>query len=251
MPLPIRFPFRKLFLAPLVLLSCVAIYPAEFSPPYTTGTKTPDGLGKYYYGREIAHFMTHEGAAWLERPEREEEERPDVAIKALNLKPGDIVADVGCGTGYFSSRLSKVVGPTGRVYGVEIQREMLAQFAVNMKKAGLQNVTGVLGSIEDPKLPEPVDLVVMVDVYHECSHPAEMMASICRELKPGGRVAFVEYRGEDSSVPIKPLHKMTATQVKKEMSALPLKHLAAIRTLPLQHLILFQKIDPTADKKSE
>lgn len=211
--------------------------------PYTSGPKTRDGLGKYYFGREIAHYMTHEGAPWLERPERDREERPDLVLAALNLRPNDIVADLGCGTGYFSWRLAKAVGPSGHVYGVEIQPEMLAALAQNMRQRNVANVTGVLGSADDPKLPEPVDLVLMVDVYHEFSQPAEMMAAVFRQLKPGGRVAFVEYRGEDPSVPIKPLHKMTAAQVRKEMSALPLEHVATVTTLPRQHLIVFRKAD--------
>jgi ubiquinone/menaquinone biosynthesis C-methylase UbiE len=218
-----------------------AVAGAFAAEPYTAGPKTRDGIGKYYFGREIAHFMTHEGAPWLERPERDEEERPDLVLKALALKPGDIVADVGCGTGYFSWRMAQAVGPKGIVYGQEIQQEMLDQLAAKMKERGVTNVVGVLGTTDDPKLPQPVDLVIMVDVYHEFSHPAEMMAAICRQLKPGGRVAFVEYRGEDPSVPIKPLHKMTEAQVKKEMTAQPLEYVTTIKTLPRQHLIIFRK----------
>lgn len=214
---------------------------AEPASPYTTGPKTRDGIGKYYFGREIAHYMTHEGAPWLDRPERDQEERPDLVMAALALRPGDIVADVGCGTGYFSWRLAAAVGPRGKVYGQELQPEMLVQLATKMKERAVTNVIGVLGTINDPKLPEPVDLVIMVDVYHEFSEPAAMMAAICRQLKPGGRIAFVEYRGEDRSVPIKPLHKMTEAQVRKEMSALPLEHVTTVRTLPRQHLIIFRK----------
>jgi ubiquinone/menaquinone biosynthesis C-methylase UbiE len=220
------------------LIAASGAFAAE---PYTTGPKTRDGIGKYYFGREIAHFMTHEGAPWLDRPERDQEERPDLVMAALQLKPGDIVADVGCGTGYFSWRMAKAVGPKGIVYGQEIQQEMLDQLAVKMKERGVTNVVGVLGTIEDPKLPQPVDLVIMVDVYHEFSHPAEMMAAICRQLKPGGRVVFVEYRGEDPSVPIKLLHKMTEAQVKKEMTAQPLEYVTTVKTLPRQHLIIFKK----------
>lgn len=228
-------------LVPLVLISSIVLSAAENSEGYASGPKTRDGLGKYYYGREIAHFMTHEGASWLDRAERDREERPDLVLKALALKPGDIVADVGCGTGYFSERMARAVGPTGKVYGVDIQREMLDELAANMKARKIGNVIGVLGAVDDPKLPEPVDLVLMVDVYHECSHPAEMMAAICRSLKPDGRMVFVEYRGEDPSVPIKPLHKMTEAQVKSEMAALPLAHVTTVRTLPRQHVIIFRR----------
>jgi predicted methyltransferase len=235
---------RVAFLSFVLLLAGVALAaPAAdpIAPPYTAGPKTRDGLGKYYMGREIAHFMTHEGAPWLERPERDQEERPDLVLEALQLKPGDLVADIGCGTGYFSWRMAQAVGPKGIVYGEEIQQEMLDKLAEQMKARGVTNVVGVLGTIDDPKLPQPVDLAILVDVYHECSQPAEMLAAICRRLKPGGRVVFVEYRGEDPEVPIKPLHKMTEAQVKKEMTAQPLDYVTTVRTLPRQHVIIFRK----------
>ncbi len=214
---------------------------AQAGSPYTTGPKTRDGLGKYFQGRELAHYMTHEGAPWLERPERDEEERPDLVLQALELKPGDVAADVGCGTGYFTWRMARAVGAQGTVYGVEIQQEMLDLLAQQMKQKQVANVVGVLGTTQDPKLPRPVDLVLMVDVYHEFSYPVEMMTAICAQVKPGGRVVFVEYRGEDPSVPIKPLHKMTEAQLKKEMSGLPLEHVSTLRSLPRQHLIVFRK----------
>jgi len=208
---------------------------------YANGPKTRDGLGKYYFGREIAHFMSHVAAPWLDRPERDTEERPDLVIQSLQLKQGDRVADLGCGSGYFTSRLAAAVGPEGVVYGVDIQPEMLTILAGKMKAQGVKNVVGVLCTPEDPKLPEPVDLVIMVDVYHELSHPAEMLAAVCKRLKPGGRVAFVEYRGEDPSVPIKPLHKMSEAQIKREMTAQPLEFVETVSTLPRQHLVLFRK----------
>ena len=233
--------YCRLVLGATLALASFSGHAAEPASPYTTGTKTRDGLGKYYFGREIAHYMTHEGAPWLDRPERDVEERPDLVLAALALRPGDVVADIGCGTGYFSWRLAAAVGPTGRVYGEEIQPEMLARLAAKMKERAVTNVIGVLGTINDPRLPEPVDLVIMVDVYHEISQPAEMLAAICRQLKPGGRVVFVEYRGEDPTVPIKPLHKMTEAQVIKEMSAFPLEHVTTVRTLPRQHVIIFRR----------
>ena len=208
---------------------------------YSSGKKTRDGIGKYYFGREIAHFMTHEGAPWLEREDRDREERPDLVLAALKLQPGQIVADLGCGTGYFSWRLARAVAPGGRVYGVEIQQEMLDEFARNMKAREAENAIGVLGTMKDPRLPEPVDLVLMVDVYHELSHPAEMMAALCERLKPGGRIALVEYRGEDPDLPIKLLHKMTEPQIKKEMSALPVEYVETVESLPRQHLVIFRK----------
>ncbi len=201
-----------------------------------------DGIGKFYLGREIAHVMGHEGADWLERPEREAEERTDLLLPALKLKPGDVVADIGCGTGYFSWRMAKLVGEKGLVYGVDIQPEMLELLAKQMEKRGVKNVKGVLGTITDPKLPaNSVDLVIMVDVYHEFDHPHEMMANIVNALKPGGRVVFVEYRAEDPEVPIKRLHKMSEAQVRKEAEGHSLKWVETSKILPRQHIITFRK----------
>ncbi len=237
-----------------MLLSLPALLPGARAAAAVTTTKPetpryetraehdPDGIGKFYLGREIAHVMGHQAADWLERPEREIEERPDEALVALKLKPGDVVADIGAGTGYFSWRMAKMVGEKGTVLAVEIQQEMLDLLATRMTERKVKNVKGVLGTITDPKLPAGgVDLVLMVDVYHEFSHPFEMMENICKGLKPGGRVAFIEYRGEDPAVPIKLVHKMTEAQVRKEMAAQPLEHVETIRTLPRQHIIVFKK----------
>lgn len=239
-----RLFFLLLFATPFLASAEIPAPASAVNPPaarYQTGQRTRDGLGKYYFGREIAHFMTHHGAPWLERPEREQEERPDLVLKALKLRAGDVVADLGCGTGYFSWRMAQAVGNKGLVYGIEIQKEMLALLDQQMKRRGIHNVKGVHGTTNDPKLPAPVDLVLMVDVYHEFDQPFEMMDAVCKQLKPGGRVVFIEYRGEDPSVPIKPLHKMTEAQVKKEMAPLPLEHVETLKTLPRQHLIIFRK----------
>ena len=202
----------------------------------------PNGIGKFYFGREIAHVMGHSGADWLERPEREDEEKPGLLLEALKLRPGDVVADIGAGTGYFSWRMAKVVGSNGRVFGVDIQKEMLDLLARKMSERNVTNVVPVLGTITDTRLPtNAVDLVIMVDVYHEFSHPFEMMESICRALKRGGRVVFVEYRAEDPLVPIKPVHKMSEAQVKKESAAHPLDWVETIKVLPRQHIIAFRK----------
>lgn len=202
----------------------------------------PDGIGKFYLGREIAHVMGHQGADWLERPERAEEEKPDQMIELLGLKSGQVVADIGAGTGYISWRMARKVAPGGKVYGVDIQQEMLDLLGANMKKRGVTNVFGVLGTETDPKLPPAsVDLVIMVDVYHEFSEPVEMMRNIVKALKPGGRVAFVEYRAEDPEVPIKRVHKMSEAQVKKEAAAAGLQWEKTIPDLPRQHLILVRK----------
>lgn len=203
---------------------------------------SPDGIGKFYMGREIAHVMGHQAADWLERPEREEEERTDLLVKSLGLHPGDVVADIGAGTGYLSRRLARIVGEQGKVLAVDIQPEMLELIGKNMADAKVTNVKPILGTISDPHLPPAsVDLVVMVDVYHEFSHPFEMMENICKSLKPGGRVAFVEFRGEDPDVPIKLLHKMTEPQVRKEMTVQPLEWRQTLKMLPRQHIIVFRK----------
>ena len=201
-----------------------------------------DGIGKFYFGREIAHVMGHQAADWLERPERDEEEHTEKLVDQLRVKPGDVVADIGCGTGYFSRRLAKRCSPGGRVLGVDIQPEMLELLTNSMASAGVTNVVPVLGTITDPKLPaDSVDLAFMVDVYHEFDHPFEMMQAIAKALKPGGRVVFVEFRGEDPAVPIKLLHKMTEAQVKKEMAVLPLEWVETLGALPRQHIIVFRK----------
>lgn len=208
----------------------------------------PDGIGKFYLGREIAHVMGHQGAEWLERPEREEEEKPEALVEALRLKPGEVVADIGAGTGYFSWRLAKAVGGSGLVYGVDIQQEMLDLFSRKMAERRVTNAKPVLGSVTDVRLPAgSVDLVLMVDVYHEFSHPYEMMQSICRSLKPGGRVVFVEYRLEDPTVPIKRLHRMSEAQVRKEAELHKLAWTETIKTLPRQHVIVFRKKGPGSE----
>jgi len=201
-----------------------------------------DGIGKFYMGREIAHVMGHLAADWLERPERDAEEHTETMVELLRVEPGTVVADIGAGTGYFARRLARKVGSGGKVLAVDIQPEMLTLLEKNMAAAGVTNVQTVLGTITDPKLPpRSVDLVLMVDVYHEFDHPYEMMQAIVTSLRPGGRVAFVEFRGEDPKVPIKELHKMTEAQVKKEMADLPLTWVETIRTLPRQNIIVFRK----------
>ncbi len=237
-----RIPALGIALVLLAWLSSAAETIIPPTPLYEIRPASADGIGKVFLGREISQVMGHQGADWLERPEREIEERTDLVIPELKLKPGEVVADIGAGTGYFSWRLAKAVGPTGRVLAVDIQREMLTVLARAMRSRGVSNVVPVLGTLTDPRLPtNSVDLVVMVDVYHEFSQPYEMLSAICRAVKPGGRVAFIEYRGEDPAVPIKPLHKMTEAQVKREAAVHPLEWVETITTLPRQHLIVFRK----------
>lgn len=201
-----------------------------------------DGIGKFYIGREIAQVMGHQAADWLERPERETEERPELALPALKVKTGDAVADIGAGSGYYTRRLAKLVGEKGTVYAVDIQQEMLDLLTNKMAELNIHNVKPILGDISDPKLPRgSVDLALLVDVYHEFDHPYEMIRAICDSLKPAGRIAFIEFRGEDSKVPIKALHKMTEAQVRKEMSVQPLEWVETSEVLPWQHIIIFKK----------
>lgn len=202
----------------------------------------PNGTGKFYLGREIAQVMGHEAAPWLERPERNEEENTELLVETLAIRPGQVVSDIGAGTGYLSRRLARRVGPEGKVIAQDIQPEMLSLLLTNTARDNITNITTVLGTTNDARLkPQSVDLVVLVDVYHELEFPFEMMQSICKALKPGGRVVFVEFRAEDEKVPIKAVHKMTVTQVKKEMSAQPLDWIETREVLPWQHIIVFGK----------
>jgi SAM-dependent methyltransferase len=229
-----------------LLLALAASAPAKAPPRYEYRAEhDPEGLGKFYMGREIALVMGHLGAGWLERPERLKEERTDKLLKALDLKPGMVVADVGAGTGYFSFPMAARVGPKGKVLAVDIQKEMLALLRKRLKAGKVTNVEPVLGTETDPKLPaNAVDLILLVDVYHEFSHPYEMTAAMVRALKPGGRLVFVEYRLEDPKVPIKLVHKMSQKQVLREMAPHPLQHVTTLDVLPWQHVILFEKKAP-------
>ncbi len=201
----------------------------------------PDGIGKFYLGREIAQVMGHQGAGWLERPGRIAEEQPDAVIETLHLRSTDVVADLGAGTGYFSFRLSAQV-PQGKVFAVDVQPEMLEILNFLKQENQANNVEPILGSETDPHLPlNSIDLALMVDAYHEFAYPYEMMQHLVAALKPGGRVVLVEYRGENPLVLIKGLHKMTQRQVKKEMQAIGLVWQETQNFLPQQHLMIFQK----------
>ena len=204
--------------------------------------RDPNGIGRYYQGRQIAHVMGHEGADWLERNDRSREEGTDLLIKQLRLKPTDVVADIGAGTGFFSFRLAPLV-PQGQVLAVDIQPEMIAELKQRQARNGLRNVRPVLGTTTDPHLPaNAVDMVLIVDAYHEFDHPREMGLAIRNALKPGtGRLALVEYRAEDPEVPIKAIHKMTVAQARKEMLAVGLVLADSIEALPQQHLLLFKR----------
>ena len=193
-------------------------------------------------GREISAVMGWQGAAWLEREERDREERTDLLLAALALKPGMVVADIGAGTGYLSRRMAPAVMPGGKVWAVDVQPEMISLLQADLKRRGLTQVETRLGAEDDVRLPAgSVDLVVMVDVYHELAFPYEVLASVMKSLKPGGRIAFVEYKAEDPRVPIKPLHKMSEAQIKREAGVFALDWERTVGTLPWQHLVMFRK----------
>lgn len=202
----------------------------------------PNGTGKFYMGREIAQVMGPGGIAWLDRPQREEEEHSGTIVEALNLKEGEVVADVGAGSGYYTFRIAPKVGKTGKVLAVDIQDEMIKAIRERAAERKLTNVEVIKGSENDPHLPEnTVDLVLMVDVYHELSYPFEVMARIRKALKPRGRMVFIEYRKEDPKVRIKEVHKMTVEQLEKEMKAVKLTRVQTVEKLPLQHIAIFEK----------
>ena len=197
-------------------------------------------------GREISQVVSQHAIRWLERPDREKEERPSLVMENLELDPDDVVADIGAGSGYFTFLMAPLVRE-GKVLAVDIQPEMLKFIEGKKKLEKAPNVETVLGTIEDVNLPDDsVDLVILVDAYHEFSHPREMAESIVEGLKPGGRLVFLEYRGEDPAVSIKPLHKMTVQQVQREMDVVGLEFVEVRDFLPIQHFIVFRKpVNPT------
>ncbi len=242
-------PMNRLRCLVLVILPLCAVFAAAEPPELMPapryeyrGDHDPDGIGKFYMGREIAHVMGHQAAAWLDRPEREKEEAPAKLVELLKIKSGDTIADIGAGSGYYTFRLSPLAGPKGRIYAVDVQPEMLALIRQRMKAKGLTNIEPVRGTQTDPKLPaNSIDMVLLVDVYHEFTHPWEMTEKMVAALKPGGRLVFVEFRSEDPKVPIKEVHKMSKAQVRKEMQPHPLRWVETIDALPWQHVIVFEK----------
>jgi len=214
---------------------------AQADTLYEQRAATPDGTGKFYMGREISLVMGHLGAGWLERPTREQEERTDLFIEQLPVEPDHVVADIGAGTGYFSFPIAERV-PEGKVLAVDIQPEMLDIIEQRRAAWGVENVEPVLGTITDPGLPENgVDLIFIVDAYHEFSHPREMGRSMFEALRPGGQLVLLEYRAEDPTVPIKQLHKMTEEQVRLELESLGFTWVRTEDFLPQQHFLVFEK----------
>ena len=224
----------------LFLLSEV-IYAAEHPGYIDAPERRTTGIGKFYMDREISFVMGHRAAGWLNRPERIREEMPDDVVANMGLESDQVVADIGAGSGYFSFRIADRV-PSGKVLAVDIQPEMLQLIERQKTDKGVANIEGVLGQVDNPNLaPNSIDAAIMVDAYHEFSHPFEMINGIYNALRPGGRIFLLEYRGEDDSVPIRPLHKMTEEQVVKEMSVFGLEWTETLDFLPWQHMMVFTK----------
>jgi len=236
-----RLAFLALGLLPLLASAQAPADPAALYEKRAEHDR--NGIGVFFMGREIAHVMGHQAADWLERPEREEEERTDLLVDSLKFQPGEIVADIGCGSGFISRKIAKKITPGGFVYGVDIQPEMLEVLAKRMAMFRIENVKPILGTNTDPKVPAAsCDTMIMVDVYHEFDRPYEMIRNMVAGLKSGGRIVFVEYRKEDPAVPIKEVHKMSEAQVKKEMGVHPeMEYAETIAILPRQHIIVFRK----------
>lgn len=213
----------------------------EHQAVYRFGNASPDGIGKFFHDREIAQVMGHPAIGWLERENREDEEAPSRAIQMLDLASNAVIADIGAGSGYYSFRISPAV-PFGKVMAIDIQPEMLEFLTKRSAELKITNVIPHRGAVDDLKLPpNSLDAALMVDAYHEFSNPEEMLESMFRSLKPGGRVFLLEYRAEDQEVPIKPHHKMTEAQAKLEFEAAGFRFVENRSGLPWQHFMVFQR----------
>ena len=234
----------SLFLFFVVLSTCEAQQKSATTSAdetYTFSTPSRDGTGKYYLGRELSHVMGHLGASWLERAEREKEENVSLAIQNMTLKPNEVIADIGAGSGFYAFRIAQKV-PHGKVLAVDLQPEMLDIMRQKIKKNKIKNVELIQGQEANPNLAKnSIDMAMMVDVYHELSYPKEVMQEIVSALKPNGRFILLEYRMEDPKVPIKRLHKMSLKQAVKEMKAVGLQLQEHIDNLPWQHFMIFVK----------
>jgi len=241
--MPKRYPrcFSCIAIA-LALVASTAGIAADNAPVYGKTATTSGGTGKTFAGREIAQVMSWHGADWLERAERSTEERPDLLLPLLPIKPGMVVADIGAGSGYYSRKIAPRLAPGGRVIAVDVQPEMITLLKKKIDESNIANIDTLLATETDCKLPaESIDLALFVDVYHELLYPVETMRCISRALKNGGQIALVEFRAEDASVPIKSQHKMSEAQIKKEASLLGLQWVRTISSLPWQHLVLLRK----------
>jgi SAM-dependent methyltransferase len=221
--------------------ACLLSFTGNSQERYTIKGGDPNGIRKWYMGRQIAQVMSHFGIYWLERPEREFEENTSLLIKNLDLKEGMTVADIGAGSGYHTRLISKQIGK-GKVFAVDVEPEMIAFINDRIKEEKLNNITTVLGSETAVNLPDAsTDLILLVDVYHEFSFPYEMGLSMYKALKPNGRLVLVEFRSEDFAVPIKEIHKMSEAQAVKEMKEIGFQLQKNINNLPWQHCMIFVK----------
>ena len=226
----------------LALLGSTVCMAADGTPAYGKTAASPGGTGKTFAGREIAQVMSWHGAAWLERAERSTEERPDLLLPLLPIRPGMVVADIGAGSGYYSRKIAPRLAPGGRVIAVDVQPEMITLLKKQIAESKIPNIDTLLATETDCKLPaESIDLAIFVDVYHELLYPIETMGCVSRALKSGGQIALVEFRAEDASVPIKSQHKMSEAQIKKEASLLGLQWVRTVSSLPWQHLVILKK----------
>lgn len=224
-----------------VLLICTLSITSNAQSRYVNKPGDPNGIDKWYMGRQIAHVMSHFGIEWLERPERELEENSTMLIKNMQLQPGMNVADIGAGSGYHSRLISKLIG-NGKVYAVDVEPVMLVYLKQRIEQEKLSNIIPVLGTSTSVSLPnESIDMMFLADVYHEFSHPYEMGQSMYNALKPNGKLVLVEFRMEDDAVPIKIIHKMSETQAVKEMKAAGFRLEKNIKNLPWQHCMIFRK----------
>ncbi|HEY9193690.1 MAG TPA: class I SAM-dependent methyltransferase [Methyloversatilis sp.] len=201
-----------------------------------------DGTGKHYMGREISDVMGWQASAWLEREERESEERTDLLLQALDIRPGMVIADIGAGTGYLSRLMSPMVKPDGRILAVDVQPMMVRMLQRLTRLDGFDNIEPLRCLEHDVQLPpSTADMAIMLDVYHELACPHEMLGSIVRAVKPGGQVVFVEFKEEDPDIPIKPLHKMSEARVRREAAVHRLVWECTLDHLPWQHIVMFRK----------
>ena len=223
------------------LIAMLFLFIVDGQNRYTVKQGDPNGINKWYMGRQIAQVMSHYGIDWLERPERQYEENTALLLKNLDLKPGMNFADIGAGSGYYSNLISKQIG-NGKVYAVDVEPEMITYLNDRIKKEKLSNIVTVLGSETSVSLPAlSMDIMLLVDVYHEFSFPYEMGLSMFKSLKPNGKLVLVEFRSEDKSVPIKKIHKMSEAQAVKELQMAGFHLEKNIDNLPWQHCMVFAK----------
>ena len=225
------------------IIAILFLFEVNGQDRYTVKQGDPNGINKWYMGRQIAHVMSHYGIDWLERPERQYEENTALLLKNLDLKPGMNFADIGAGSGYYSNLISKRIGK-GKVFAVDVEPEMITYLNDRIKKEKLSNIVTVLGSETSVSLPaSSMDMMLLVDVYHEFSFPYEMCLSMFKSLKPNGKLVLVEFRSEDKSVPIKTIHKMSEAQAVKELQMAGFRLEKNIDNLPWQHCMVFVKKD--------